>query len=192
MKTLIFILFIHCSIQLSIANDDNQQESFSKLSFRSLPSVYQQALLEVRAAPEGRDDANTYCCKNGNPAKMKVITTTFIRWEPTGQTEAVVTGHADCGFAGWSKCTMYGFQHIPTSHIDYGHELVPDVENSQCPDHHVVCCKSMVPIAGFCMSIPQFNRVVAEWSKLQQSHPEATLANLVVTLQNNGLPSLSG
>ena len=69
----------------------------------------------------------------------------------------------------------------------------------------------MVPIAGFCMSkynhflniknnelllfllaIKEFNRVVAEWSKLQATHPTATLADLIVTLQNNGLPSLSG
>ena len=43
---------------------------------------------------------------------MKVITTTFIRWEPTGQTQAVVTGHDSCGFGGWSKCTVYGIQHV--------------------------------------------------------------------------------
>jgi hypothetical protein len=38
------------------------------------------------------------------------------------------------------------------SRIDYGHELVPDIENSQCPENHLVCCKSMVPVASFCMS----------------------------------------
>ena len=96
----------------------------------------------------------------------------------------------------------------PTSHLAYGHELVPDVENSQCPENHLVCCKSMIPVAGFCMSksfseyfvrrgklrlgIPEFNRVVAEWAKLQATHPDATLANLIVTIQNNGLSSLSG
>jgi hypothetical protein len=64
----------------------------------------------------------------------------------------------------------------------------------------------MIPVAGFCMSkqkdlffesktqwfdfllgIPEFNRLVAEWSKLQATHPDATLANLIVTMQNNGL-----
>lgn len=40
----------------------------------------------------------------------------------------------------------------PTSYIAYGHELVPDIENSQCPENHVVCCKSMIPVAGHCMS----------------------------------------
>jgi len=190
MKILIFILLINISIQLSI-NDNQQEEKLSKLNFRSLPPVYQQALLEARATSENRDNTNSWCCKNGNPAKMKVITTTFIRWEPTGQTQSVVVGHESCGFGGWSKCSVYGIVHVPTSHIEYGHELVPDIENSQCPENHVVCCKSMIPVAGFCMGIPEFNRVVAEWSKLQATHPEATLANLIVTLQNNGLSSLN-
>jgi hypothetical protein len=39
----------------------------------------------------------------------------------------------------------------------------------------------------FLLGIPEFNRLVAEWSKLQATNPEATLAELVVTLQNNGL-----
>jgi hypothetical protein len=55
---------------------------------------------------------SSWCCKNGNPVTMKVITTTFIRWEPTGQTQAVVTGHDKCGFGGWSTCTVYGIQHV--------------------------------------------------------------------------------
>jgi hypothetical protein len=42
----------------------------------------------------------------------------------------------------------------------------------------------------FLLGIPEFNRIVAEWSKLQATHPDATLANLIVTIQNNGLPSL--
>ncbi|CAF1195989.1 unnamed protein product [Rotaria sp. Silwood1] len=189
--SLILVVFFDISIQ-SPLNDDHR-EKLSKLNFRSLPSVYQQALLEVRATSENREeDTNTWCCKNGNPAKMKIVTTTFIRWEPTGQTQAVLAGHESCGFGGWSSCSVYAIEHIPTSHIDYGHELVPDIENSQCPENHIVCCKSMVPVAGFCMTIRQFNRVVAEWSKLQATHPEATLASLVVTLQNNGLPSLQG
>ncbi|CAF3448265.1 unnamed protein product [Rotaria socialis] len=188
--SLVWILFIDISIQLSL--NEKYLEILSNLNFHSLPSVYQQSLLEVRAKAEGRADTNTWCCKNGNPAKMKVITTTFIRWEPTGQTQAVLVGHESCGFGGWSSCSVYGIQHIPTSYIDYGHELVPDVENSQCPENHLVCCKSMIPVAGFCMSIIDFNRVVAEWSKLQATHPEATLANLIVTIQNNGLSSLSG
>ncbi|CAF4339952.1 unnamed protein product [Rotaria sp. Silwood2] len=186
--SLILVLLFDISIQ-SPLNDDHR-EKLSKLNFRSLPSVYQQALLEVRATSENREDTNAWCCKNGNPARMKVITTTFIRWEPTGQTQAVLAGHESCGFGGWSSCSVYRIEHIPTSHIDYGHEIVPDIENSQCPENHIVCCKSMVPVAGFCMSIPEFNRVVAEWSKLQATHPEATLASLIVTLQNNGLPSL--
>jgi hypothetical protein len=42
-------------VQLSI--DDNQQrEKLSRLDFRSLPSAYQQALLEVRATSENRND----------------------------------------------------------------------------------------------------------------------------------------
>lgn len=46
----------------------------------------------------------------------------------------------------------YFYFERPTSYIDYGHEIVPDVESSQCPENHIVCCKSMVPVAGFCMS----------------------------------------
>ncbi|UJR09543.1 hypothetical protein I4U23_013780 [Adineta vaga] len=184
--------YIHPKNLQSVVDADQQREKLSNLNFRSLPSVYQQALLEVQATPESRADEVTWCCKNGNPAKMKVITTTYIRWEPTGQTQAVHTGYDSCGFGGWSKCSTYGIQHVPTSHIDYGHELVPDVENSQCPGNHLVCCKSMIPVAGFCMSIPEFNRVVAEWAKLQATHPDATLANLIVSIQNNGISSLSG
>jgi len=187
--SLILVVFIDISIQSPI-DDEEQREKISELNFRSLPSVYQQALLEVRATSESRDDTNSWCCKNGSPAKMKVITTTFIRWEPTGQTQSVPVGYDSCGFGGWSKCTVYGIQHVPTSHIAYGHELVPDIENSRCPENHLVCCKSMVPIAGFCMSIPEFNRVIAQWAKLQATHPQSTLSDLIVTLQNNGLPSL--
>jgi hypothetical protein len=36
---------------------DQQRETLSNLDFRSLPSVYQQALLEVQATSESRDDA---------------------------------------------------------------------------------------------------------------------------------------
>jgi hypothetical protein len=43
---------------------------------------------------------------------MKVITTTYIRWEPTGQTQLVVIGHESCGFAGWSKCSIHGIVHV--------------------------------------------------------------------------------
>lgn len=43
---------------------------------------------------------------------MKIVTTTYIRWEETGQTQAIVTGHDSCGFGGWSKCTIYGIQHL--------------------------------------------------------------------------------
>jgi len=55
---------------------------------------------------------SAWCCKNGNPAKMKVITTTFIRWEETGQTQLVPAGYASCGFGGWSKCTIFEIQHV--------------------------------------------------------------------------------
>ncbi|CAF1002042.1 unnamed protein product [Adineta steineri] len=195
MKILIcsFLLVLLFDISIQSPVDENQlREILSNLNFRSLPSVYQQALLEAQATSESRADASTYCCKNGNPAKMKVITTTYVRWEPTGQTQLVAAGHASCGFGGWSKCTVYEVRHVATSYLEHGHELVPDIENSQCPDHHVVCCKSMIPVAGYCMGIPEFNRLVAEWAKLQATNPQATLANLVVTLQNNGLASLSG
>ncbi|CAF0941606.1 unnamed protein product [Adineta ricciae] len=184
--------YVHSKSFQSSADVDQQREILSNLNLRSLPSVYQQAFLEARAVSEDRADEVTWCCKNGNPAKMKVITTTYIRWEPTGQTQAVHAGYESCGFGGWSKCSTYGIQHVPTSHLAYGHELVPDVENSQCPENHLVCCKSMIPVAGFCMSIPEFNRVVAEWAKLQATHPDTTLANLIVSIQNNGLSSLSG
>ena len=42
-------------VQTSIV-DDQQREKLSRLDFRSLPSVYQQALLEVRATSENRDN----------------------------------------------------------------------------------------------------------------------------------------
>ena len=143
---------------------------------------------------------STWCCKNGNPAKMKVITTTFIRWEPTGQTQSVVVGHDSCGFGGWSKCTVYGIQHVyvtltinrashqlcisfrPTSHIDYGHELVPDLENSQCPQNSVVCCKSMIPVAGFCMS--KFSRSVEDKDLMLALLFDQAFVTLIVWLPN--------
>jgi hypothetical protein len=43
---------------------------------------------------------------------MKVITTTFIRWEETGQTQLVPAGYDSCGFGGWSKCTIFAIQHV--------------------------------------------------------------------------------
>lgn len=55
---------------------------------------------------------SSWCCKNGNPARVKIITKTYIRWEPTGATQSVVVGHDDCGFGGWSTCTVYGIQHM--------------------------------------------------------------------------------
>jgi len=173
---------------LDFSLNEQQLKTLADLKLRSLPNEYQQALLEVRAiSASERDQESTWCCKNGNPIAMKVITTTFIKWEPTGQTQQVVAGYDSCGFGGWSTCTRYAMQQVPTSYIDYGHEIVPDVENSHCPDNHIVCCKGMIPVVGFCMRIEEFKKVIAQWAVLQASHPTAILEDLIVTLQNNGL-----
>lgn len=51
--TLILLgLIVLCGAQ---ETDDRLREQWSNLNFRALPSVYQQALLEVRATAETRD-----------------------------------------------------------------------------------------------------------------------------------------